>query len=1098
MSNRQPFILLHLSDLHAGLTSQSMLWPNVKEVFFKDLASMHKQLGRFDAVLFSGDFAQIGDDAEFDEVVGRLREIWLHLNEMGSNPQVICIPGNHDIKRPNPKSSTVRMLSKWVEEPDVIDDVFEGKDDPYFKTISDAFSGYDRFIKELSQTSIPMAEHRTGFLPGDQLVRVRGGDFTIGLLGLNSTWLQLTAEDHFGRLCVDQRQVFRLEPDLASWCDTVDFRVIVTHQPLDWLSPKSVEVWRREIDPPGRFDIHLFGHMHEPFSESKAESGAGTRHAMQAPSLFGMEKLADGQTVRIHGYSVIEFGSDDEEPRIRIFPRRVKNHASGQQRFVANDDFILEEDKYFVVRLKGRDLAPPLPLSFPTAKTFDAADEESRNRDILRPLDYHLRFSKSHLRVRHAEQEQCQYALQSSRWLWLTSEWGLGSDEFLASVIKRNLGAHRICRLDTSEYADKDSFGADIAQKLSCSFAQFCDALASEPTLLILDDIEAGSGLAPGALPLEKDVESFVEVLLDASPSLCVVMRTLRKPSHTSAPALQLARLDEADVKLYVGDHELGGSQLTGFDPVTILYRHTDGYPTRLDARLKELAVVSILDLSSGDDEAFSETREESKAPPILTKAFRDLSTAGDKNTKRMHDMLLALIVFPQGAELGRIKRFNGVHPFHPADAVGLLDRGLITISELPEVGASDTSMPQKVMVVPRPIRDFVRTQVSDEVIERLNRRAAELLFGEDWMSGSTSWPPYADYSSPRCGAAEIANAGALLLRQFRKHKDDPTSRVAVSVVSLAALLARALCDGCHYSSAANFCRDFVSLMNKEDFPDKRSHLIRHYGYALRMIGETTRAKEQLLEALAYSFPKSIQQNVMMDLAFCHETLGEMDEAIAYAKNVLKINKKNELAIQATAMIVEQETREPERTRALVALEQAARRRNLHTAADNISLTLARETENDHEAAALLSKVLKPGRRSKDFYNTARAILEIVNRKIDAGESISDSEVADLVTCYQFVLSERIPWMFQKCNKALWHVFEIKREWENMLTLFRYSSMIWRLRGEEDVEKLYLDKLTAAVEKLPLAAVRMNKVSSYYFSRQAHHNGNTKALAAPV
>ena len=1052
------------------MTFQSMLWPNVREVFFKDLTALHKQLGKFDAVLFSGDFAQKGEDAEFDDVIVRLKDIWAHLDTLGSTPPIICVPGNHDIQRPNPKSPEVRMLAKWVEEPDVLDDLFKSQEDAYFKTVTEAFRAYDRFIQKLGSTSIPIAEGRTGVFPGDQLVRVRNDDFTVGILGLNSTWLQITGEEHLGRLCVDQRQVFRLEPDLGNWCETNDFSVVVTHQPLDWLAPSSLEVWRREINPPGRFDMHLFGHMHEPFSESKAESGADARHSMQAPSLFGMEKLADNVTTRIHGYSLLDFGVDAAGPRIRIFPRRIKNHSSGQQRFVANDDFILEEDKYFVVHLKPRSSTQPLGSQAATTKTFEAADPESKDRDLLRPLIYHLRFAKAHLRVRHAEQQQCQEALETSRWTWLASEWGLGSDEFLASLLTRTTQERRVCRVDASEYTDKDSFGAEIARKLGCSIGEFCDALSTEPTMLILDDVPVRSIPAPGSLPLERDVEAFVEVLLDACPGLFVVMRSLRRPSDTTSPAIHLARLDEADVKLYVGDHELGGPTLTGIDAIAILYRHTDGYPTRLDARLKELSVVSIQDLSSDDDGISTEWRNEHDAPPILAKTMSDLANADDKASRRMYEMLLALTVFPQGAELGRIKRFNGVHAFYPNDAVGLMDRALITTSELPEVGGAESAIVQKVLIVPRPIRDYLRSQITDETVESLNMRAAELLFGENWMSGSKSWPPYADYSSAKCGAAEIANASALLLRQFRTHQDDPESRVALSVVSLAASFAEALCSGSHYSSATNFCRDFLALMNEEDFAEKRFHLIRHYGYALRMIGETARAKEQLTEALTFSFPKATKQKILMDLALCHETLGETDEAVSRAKEVLKINKKNGLGVQATTMIIDNDVLEPERTKALRELEKSARRKELHTAADNIALTLAREAESDDEAAALLTNVLKTTRHTREFYNKARAILEIVDRKIEAGQPVMDAEVAHLISCYQFVLSERIPWMFTKCNRLLWHVFESKGDWENLLTLFRYSSMIWRLRGEETIEEKYLSKLTNAVEKLPPAS----------------------------
>ncbi|PYE37663.1 calcineurin-like phosphoesterase family protein [Rhizobium sp. PP-WC-1G-195] len=1097
MAEAKTFTLLHLSDLHAGMTLQNTLWPNVNEVFFRDLTSVHKQIGKFDAVLFSGDFAQRGADVEFDEVIDRLKNIWTHLNSLGSNPWIICVPGNHDLQRPNPKSPEVRMLTKWVEEPDVLDDFFKGKDDPYFKIVSEAFLGYSRFVERLKLTSIPVAESRVGVLPGDQVARIRAGDVTVGILGLNSTWLQITGENHFGRLCVDHRQVFGLEPDLGKWCDANHFNVVVTHQPLDWLAQKNLDVWRREIDPPGRFDIHLFGHMHEPFSESRAESGAVARHSMQAPSLFGMENLGDGVTARIHGYSVLQFGVTDEGARIRIYPRKLKVHKSGQQRFVANDDFILEEDQYFTILLKPRPLHLTPPIDEVSTGTFEAADAENKTRDILRPLSYHLRLTRSHQRVRQADQQQCQTALESNRWVWLTAEWGLGGDEFLASVLQRSSTERRIYRLDASDYTDRDNFGADTARKLGCSFAQFCDSLSSQPTALILDDVPTGLPSAPGAIPLENDVEAFVEVLLDACPALVVIMRTLRKPLDVTAPSLQLARLDEADTKLYVGEHEHGGTELTGSDAIAILYRHTDGYPTRLEVCLKELTVISLQDLSTVEDGAADEKQDDEDIPSVLRKTISGLSTAEDKPTRRMYSMLLALIVFPQGTELNRIKRFNGVNGFYPSDALSLSDRALITVSEVPEVSRPKTTSPPKIMIVPRPIRDYLRAQVDEKTLESLTMKAAALLFGDNWMSGSKSWPSNLDYSSAECIASDIANAGSLLLRLFRQHRDDPKSREAVSVTALAASFADALCNGSHYTSAANFCRDFLTLMNEEDFPDKRAHLVRHYGSALRMLGETERASELLLEALDFPFPKGTKQDILIEVALCHETLGQIPEAVSRAKEVMQINRKSALAAQAQSIIFEHELQEPERTLKLVELERSARRKNNHTVADNISLTLAGEADNDVEAKALLANVLKSSGDKKEFYNKARAILEIVERKIDANLEISDIETTQIVACYQFVLNERVPWMFKKCHRILWRIFENAGNWDNLLTLFRYSSMIWRLRGEDATEKLYLHKLNKRIEKLPSGVVQEKKISHYYYARLSHYNASLTTIEGP-
>ncbi|OBQ70969.1 metallophosphoesterase family protein [Mesorhizobium erdmanii] len=977
MTDPTSFRLLHLSDLHAGMSGQSLLWPNVKEVFFRDLTTLKNQVGEWDAVLFSGDFAQKGANEEFDEVIVRLLDIWRHFESLGFKPTLICIPGNHDIQRPDARRAEVRVLKKWFEEREIWDDFFRDNNDTYRHIITGALSGYERFVANLASTSIPLARAQIGLLPGDQLISFHDKQITLGVMGLNSTWLQITGDEYKGTLSVDLRQVNALQPEVGKWCGANHFNIVVTHHPLDWLHPSSLDTWYSEINPPGRFDLHLFGHMHEPFSMTLGISGAANRHSLQAPSLFGMEMLADGKTNRIHGYSLLSFETLDNARRIRIWPRRLLGHKSGQQRFVADNEFVLEDDKYFTINLQTRLDSAPAPVNGSPSKTLQAADVEHQERDVLRPLNYHLALPSAHRRVRRAEQQQCLETLESARALWLTSEWGMGSDEFLASVMAQRSTQSKSFRLDACEYSDKDTFSAEVARKLGCSFAQFCDALSSESAFLILDDIPTGVEPPIGSVALENDIESFVEVLVDACPNLWVALRSLKKPTGNTLVSLQLAPLDEADIKLYVGDHERGGPKLTTIDAIAILYRHTDGYPTRLDARLKELTVVSIEELSSSGEDTYSGDGSQSDAPLLLKRAVHELSEAGDKPTRRMFDMLKALLVFPQGAELSRIKRFNGVNPFYPADALGLMDRALITVSETPEVGNSETNSSQKILVVPRPIRDYLRTLVNEEALDSLNMRAAILLFGPDWMSGSKDWPPHLDYSSSWCGSADIANASALLIRLFRLHRENPASREAVALVLLAASFAEALCDGSHYTSAANFCRDFHALMGPDDSAEKRAGLIRQQGYALRMLGDRVRAKTLLKEVLDFPFPKVTRQSVLIDLALCHKADRESD-AMEYAKEILRINRNNSHGYQAQQIIIELEPASSDRTRKLTELERKARKNKFYVVAENIALTRAKEAASDDAAAAILDSVLK-GPENGDLYNKSRAALELIN-----------------------------------------------------------------------------------------------------------------------
>ncbi|MBI3273154.1 MAG: SUMF1/EgtB/PvdO family nonheme iron enzyme [Planctomycetes bacterium] len=57
--------------------------------------------GPWDVVFFTGDLANAGDPAEYDELDRILERTWEHFGSLGSSPLLLPVPGNHDLVRPN-------------------------------------------------------------------------------------------------------------------------------------------------------------------------------------------------------------------------------------------------------------------------------------------------------------------------------------------------------------------------------------------------------------------------------------------------------------------------------------------------------------------------------------------------------------------------------------------------------------------------------------------------------------------------------------------------------------------------------------------------------------------------------------------------------------------------------------------------------------------------------------------------------------------------------------------------------------------------------------------------------------------------------------
>jgi len=1083
MSSTLTYKILHLSDLHFGMADQELYWSNLNAAFRDDLVRMHSKQGPWDLVLFSGDLVQRGSAAEFGKVEAWLADLWKLFNELGFSPQFLSLPGNHDLQRPSGLSPEAIALRSWFSLPELRSEFFSTPTSAYRTFIDNSFSGYSGFTKRLATSTIGVAPTKSGLLPGDEIGVLEKDGLKVGLVTLNSTWLQLEQGDYVGKLDVDLRQLHSLEPDVYTWHNANHFNLVVTHQPVGWLHSSSIDMWNSEMSPPGRFDLHLFGHMHETDQLSVAKAGSSSQSFLQAPSLFGVESDEKGVR-RIHGYSLLSLELEGDIRRISIWPRIQNKVGSGERVFAANSvHFKLDDRDAFTIELPKKALPKAIPqVVTPTSQTLQTTPPKSG--DVLKQLRYHLRTSQSHRNVRRIEREQVSKALSTSRVTWLVGEWGVGSDEFLEICLQHSgkLSASTF-RIDGSAFEDREGFTAELSETVKVSFAQLCDVLDGEERILILDDLRVGAEPALGVAPVEKEIEELATLFIDTCPSLSVVLRSRQIPRNAGYSVVQIGPLDEADVKAYIEAHESGLWADTDSATVGVLYRLSDGYPTRLDTNLKTLAVTSLEDLAASNAD-YATPESATVASVAIARSVSELSESQDQSLNRAYSMLLALAVFPRGAEFSRVRRFHGTIPFHVSDVTALTDRALAEVIEVTDFGKGEASPPSKTLVVPRPVRDYLRDRLDNDDLISLNIKAADLLLGPKWRSGSTKWPKDLNYESPKCRASDVANASALIVRLFRLYRDSQPETTA-SLIALSAGFARSLVDGSHYTSAVNFCQDLLPLLSEADPEELRSALLRHYSSALRMLGDRAKAKKLCRQLLETKLSKAAKRSVMLDLALILETDND-PEALKVARDIMALSKQGSAGFQAESIIIEAEAPSPDRTRRLKELEEKARKKKFFVVADNLALVLADEAKTAEESSAFLQKVISSADGEVAFYNASRAVIKVVETKQKEKKPLSDFEIQRLIDTYQFLLNERVPWMFDRVNASLWKAF-VERNWfDNLLSLYRYSSIIWRLRGTEQKEESYLQVLLTIRHQLEPLLLLNSKEAQYFQARIAH------------
>lgn len=343
------FNWLHFSDLHFGMHGQSQLWPNIRQALFDDIAKQSNVDEPWNAIFFTGDVAQFGKRNEYEaldrDFLDPLRQLLADLGSEGA--MILSVPGNHDLVRPASKEKPT-AAERWMLNPELFKEISEDfwtdPDCEYRKIVEKAFSEYTKWN---DRSAFTLRDGITeGLLPGDFSVTAEVENTRIGILGLNSSFLQLAAGDYKKKLEIDVRQFHAAcGGDGVQWANEHDLCILLTHQGKDWFTRDCQTLVYPEINPAGRFAIHLFGHMHENVIRSSSIGGGKPMRLWQANSLFGMEKWGDPPVnERRHGYSRGQIEISGGSASLRHWPRKAVRDANGWRLVPDHEGTVLGSD----------------------------------------------------------------------------------------------------------------------------------------------------------------------------------------------------------------------------------------------------------------------------------------------------------------------------------------------------------------------------------------------------------------------------------------------------------------------------------------------------------------------------------------------------------------------------------------------------------------------------------------------------------------------------------------------------------------------------------------------------------------------------------
>jgi len=1081
---------LHFTDLHVGCNSYDWMWPSLKEQLLDDLKSQYLINGPWELVIFTGDLTYSGTQfADFEKV---LIELWGFFETLGCNPLLLVVPGNHDILRPDKHNAVAKVLENWKDE-SLIQKLFWNSADNEYRGFTDNL--FANFVDWQSNSKIKMPNVIKGILPGDFSTKLTINDIELGIVGINTAAIHFSDSFKENTLVMHQKQFLTLlSDDYSQWFKETDFSVLMTHHDSSWLDDNGRDCYNSLVNPPDRFSVHLCGHLHDSQSIHASESGALPRLVLKGAALFGLKKWGNNYD-RTLGYTLGKFILDGDTKIVKFWPRKLIKRNAGNFKIDCDQGYEVKNESVTIHLTKQLNVEV-LPLeSAMTSENGVILSIQDKTMGVNNIPRFSVYDEKHHQSVRLHDQGALISALKSFNGAWITADWGLGKDSFIRSVLSKFI--QNLCITEKPIYImlpcdDIDSFDDLlylIEEYCNTTIQELCHILGDKHLFLIFDNIPSELTNKINLITLE----ALFKTILDYSKSFYIIGITRLKLVSNYLKVINLEPLSIPDLRTYVELHPNNNLDIIDGDYVDRLHSMSQGYPLYIDLLLKMLAVSSFDDLIELDfDFALDDFESEERIPRALKVAVRSLSSSTDEYTIRSYKLLKVLSVLANGETYSKIRRFNSTKPFHPLNVTTLVDLSLIDVmpiyTQTKDISLSSSTFNDhnidKLLRVPRQVRDYVKSQLSDDESLEIIKTSAELLFGAEWRQGNIKMVGSNFFKSHGAKPIELGNEH-IVVKSLMWHSIKNSD---LSLLKQAALIGKRYCnllfDENRYKdsklAAEELCHFLSDADNISDFQYLKLVLAR----SLRMLSKHEEALSilrTLVDNTDNVFTKSDLASIYLNIALINEKQPVKDDVIAAAKKAQSYSKKgSSIYNQATSIILNNSDHIDNKQSMLQQLEITTRRKKQYSVANNICIDFSRKSTGTNKLKLLDTVINSEG---DDNYNKIIAIVYKVKHlaKPENIAYITNKDCLNISIAYSYLYSQRMDNLFNQCHDAIWNLLILNKEYTKVLKLFMHSSFLWRIRGDFDKESQYI----AQLQTLPMTTISNSSNEYRYFSSRS-------------
>ena len=399
---------------------------------------------------------------------------------------------------------------------------------------------------------------------------------------------------------------------------------------------------------------------------------------------------------------------------------------------------------------------------------------------------------------------------------------------------------------------------------------------------------------------------------------------------------IELFPLDIPAVKAYMEHSQELHSSFT-FLEYEKIHRISSGIPFYIDKVIEQLMFRPIADLGDMEFETSSNDEADNILPKTLKSEINLLRSDESKQGSRRFTLLSVISLLHNGETFERIRRYDPTKPFYPYDISYLLKNKLIETVQANAIFDDNQKDSEliKIIRVPRIIRDYISSLLTDEEKAEIYKTSCNLYLGSNWRNTIKLIQPkdveldLIIYQNLQIAISFILSNG---IEQNNKLEATRMIQVAMSLVDY-------IENRGAYKDAISLAEETLLLIKDvefDGFENARTHLMKSLGENLRMTAfhdKSIAILKSICDNEDNALSKKDRNSIRLSIAYAYETLDQENEALSYAHLIKKheANKNSHLYLSAESVIAHFILDKSEKIKKLNAINSKAKKFGFNT-----------------------------------------------------------------------------------------------------------------------------------------------------------------------